>query len=150
MIQQKIKDEIKQAMRDKDALRLSVLRGLSAAFTNELVAKMRMPQDPLADEDAMAVIKRTVKQRKDSIDQFTKGGREDLANDEKAELAILETYLPAMMSKEDIKVIALRKKEEMGVTDKAKAGQLTGAVLKETKGMADGGDVKAVVDSLFS
>lgn len=150
MIQQKIKDEIKQAMRDKDALRLSVLRGLSAAFTNELVAKMRMPQDPLADEEAMAVIKRTVKQRKDSIDQFTKGGREDLANDEKAELAILETYLPAMMSKEDIKVIALRKKEEMGVTDKAKAGQLTGAVLKETKGMADGGDVKAVVDSLFS
>ncbi len=133
----------------KDALRLSVVRGLSAAFVNELVAKQRKPTEMLTDEEAMSVIKRQVKQRKDSIEQFTKGGRPELADAEKAELAILETYLPKMMSQDEIRVIAEKKKAELGVADKAGAGKLMGAVMKETKGMADGGDVKAVVEAMF-
>ncbi len=148
-IQEDIKSQIKAAMIAKDALRLSVVRGISAAFTNELVAKMKKPQDALPDEDAMAVIKRLVKQRKDSIDQFTKGGRMDLVEGEKAELNILETFMPKMMSREEIKKIALAKKAEFNVADKAGAGKLMGAIIKEAKGLADGSDVKAVVEELL-
>ena len=133
----------------KDTLRLSVVRGLVSAFTNELVAKNRKPTDELSDEDVFAVIRRAVKQRKDSIDQFTKGGRPELAADESAELKVLETYLPQMMSKDEIRKIAEAKKVELGITDKAKLGQFIGAVMKELKGKADGADVKEVVESLF-
>jgi uncharacterized protein YqeY len=148
-LQTEIREEIKKAMLAKDTVRLNVMRGLVTAFTNELVATGKKPQDELPDDAALAVIKRMVKQRKDSIDQFTKGGREDLANDEKAELAILETYLPASMSKEDIKKVAEAKKAEMNITDKTKLGQLIGAIAKELKGKAEGSDIKEVVEELF-
>lgn len=149
-----IKNQIKEAMMAKDALRLTVVRGLSSSFTNELVATGRTPQDMLTDEEALTVIRRAVKQRKDSIDQFTKGGRADLADSEKAELDILEKYLPIMMSREDIKKIALAKKAELavsgGAADKAKMGQFIGALMKDLKGKADGADVKAVVEEIFA
>jgi uncharacterized protein YqeY len=144
-----IRDQIKDAMKAKDTLRLTVIRGLVTAFTNELVAKSRKPDGELTDEEALAVIKRAVKQRKDSIEQFTKGGREDLAQNEKDELVILEKYLPAMMGSEEIKKIVSAKKAELGVTDKKDIGKLMAAVMKETKGKADGGEVKAIVDSSF-
>jgi len=149
MLHKQIKEGIKIALLSKDSIRLSVLRGLLAAFTNELVATKRKPQEELSDEEVIAVIKRTVKQRKDSIDQFRKGGREDLASSEESELKILETFLPKMMSKEDVKKKAIEVKEKLGITDKSKIGQLTGATMKELKGMADGTDVKEAVESLF-
>lgn len=148
-LHEQIKGEVKAAMMAKDAVKLSVVRGMIAAFTNELVATGGMPQDILPDEGVLKVIKRLSNQRKDSIQQFIDGGRQDLADGEKAELAILESYLPAMMPKEEIKKVAEAKKAELGITDKAKAGQLTGAIMKELAGKADGGDVKAVVDALF-
>ena len=86
---------------------------------------------------------------KDSIDQFTKGGRSDLADSEKAELAILETYLPAQMSKDEVLKIAEAKKNEMAITDKSKSGQLMSAIMKELKGKADGNLVKSVVDEIL-
>lgn len=149
-IQSTMRDGIKEAMKAKDALRLTVLRGLVTSFTNESVAKGKTPQDELTDADAIAVIKRAVKQRKDSIDQFTKGNRLDLVENEAAELKILEAFLPQTMSKEDIKKIALAKKTELGVTDKAGMGKFMGALMKEFKGQADGMDVKEVVESLFN
>ena len=149
-LQQTIKDQMKEAMKAKDTVRLGVVRGLSSAFTNELVAMKKMPTDELSDEEVLNVIRRAVKQRKDSIDQFTKGGRADLAETEQAELAILETYLPAMMSKEDVRKIAEAKKVELGVIDKTGAGKLMGVLMKELKGKADGDTVKAVVDELLS
>ena len=149
MLHKQIKEGIKIALLSKDSIRLSVLRGLLAAFTNELVATKRKPQEELSDEEVIAVIKRAVKQRKDSIDQFRKGGREDLASSEESELKILETFLPKMMSKEDVKKKAIEVKEKLGITDKSKIGQLTGATMKELKGMADGTDVKEAVESLF-
>jgi uncharacterized protein len=96
------------------------------------------------------VVKRAANQRKDSIEQFEKASRSDLAEPEKAELAILESYLPSMMSREEIETIAKAKMAEMGITSKAEAGKFTGALMKDLKGKADGGDVKAVVDSLLS
>ncbi len=149
MIQTDIKNQIKDAMLKKEATRLLVLRGLLAGFTNELVAQKRPPQEELSDEDCIKVIERAVKQRKDSIEQFTKGNREDLAESEKAELAVLVTFLPEMMSREDIQKIVSTRKEELGITDKSKAGVFMGTIMKELKGKARGEDVKAVIDSLF-
>jgi len=149
MLHKQIKEGVKMALLSRDNVRLTVLRGLMASFTNELVATKRKPQEELSDEEVIAVIKRTVKQRKDSIDQFRKGGREDLASSEESELKILETFLPKMMSKEDVKKKAIEVKEKLGITDKSKIGQLTGATMKELKGMADGTDVKEAVESLF-
>lgn len=142
--------KIKDAMIAKDTVRLTVLRGLVTSFTNELVAKGKKPQDELPDDMAIAVIKRAVKQRKDSIDQFTKGNRLDLVAIEEAELKILDTFLPQAMNKEDIKKIAIAKKAELNVTDKAGMGKFMGMLMKEFKGQADGNDVKEVVESLFN
>jgi uncharacterized protein YqeY len=148
-IHETIKEQIKEAMRAKDALRLEVLRGLQALFSNELIAKKS--NDPLLkDEDTLAIIKRAVKQRKDSIEQFEKGGREDLAQKERAELGILEAFLPATMSRDDIKKAVRAKIQELGGNlERNKAGQFVGAMMKELKGKADGADVKAVVDEIL-
>jgi len=134
-------------MKAKDTVRLTVVRGLVAAFTNELVAKGRKPDGELGDDEALAVIKRAVKQRKDSIEQFEKGGRQDLVHSETAELKILETYVPAQMPAEEIKKVVDAKKQELGITDKSKSGQLMAAVMKDLKGKADGTHVKALVES---
>lgn len=137
------------AMKAKDALKLSVLRGALTAFTNELVAKGMKPTDELSDADALTVLKRMGKQRKDSIEQFTNGNRPELAQKEADELKIIESYLPQMASREEIERVAKAKKDELGVTDASGIGKLTGAVMKELGGNADGNDVKAVLASLF-
>jgi len=144
-----IKAELKEAMKAKEAVRLRVVRGLLTAFMNELVATSRTPQDLLTDDEAMAVIKRAAKQRKESITQYEAAGRPELAAPEKEELVILEGYLPQMMSIEEITPIVEAKKAELGIDDKAKMGMLVGAVMKELAGKADGGDVKTVVEAQF-
>ncbi len=147
-MQDKIQEQIKEALRAKDQVRLTTLRGMLASFTNESVAKGRKPQDKLPDEEAIAVIRRLVKQRKDSIEQFEKGGRQDLAENEKAEMQILEEFLPAQMSEEQIRKIVEQKKAELGAT-KEKMGIFMGAVMKETKGEADGALVKKIVEEVL-
>lgn len=145
----KIQNQIPEAMRAKDQVRLLTLRGIVAAFVNEAVALKRKPTDKLSDEEAATVIKRLVKQRKDSIEQFEKGGRKDLADNERAELKVLEEFMPPSMSREKIKEIALAKKAELGISDKSKMGHLMGAIMKEAKGAAEGEVVKEVVEELF-
>ena len=149
MLHEQIKNGIKEAMLAKDVLKLKAFRAMSAAFTNELVAKNRKPQEMLKDEESIVVIGKLAKQRKDSIDQFRKGNREDLVKEEEAELAILETYLPKMMNKSDVEKIAKTKKKELGIEDATKKGMLMSALMKDLKGKADGTIVKEVVDSLF-
>ena len=136
-------------MMAKDGVRLETFRGMLAAFTNELVSKNRKPTEMLTDEEAIAVIARLSKQRKDSIEQFRKGNREDLVKKEQAELAILETFLPKLMEKAEVEKIARAKKDELGITDPTKKGMLMSALMKDLKGKADGMVVKEVVDSLF-
>lgn len=147
-LHQDIKTKVGEALKARDAVRLNVLRGLLTAFTNEAVAKKRKPDEELSDEEALSVISRAVKQRKDSIEQFEKGGRADLAEAEKAELAILEAYLPAQMSREEISEYVKRKHAELNI-DKDKKNQFMGMVMKELKGKADGALVKEVVDTLI-
>ncbi len=150
MIQDKIGSDIKTAMKAKDSARLGVLRGIKTAFTNELVASKRTPQEKLPDEEATAVMMRLAKQRKDSITQFTDGGRPELAEKEAQELKILEEYLPQMLSKEEILKVVQAKKEAMGISDPSKMGMLIGATMKELKGKAEGSLVKEVVQGLFA
>lgn len=138
------------AMKAKDAVRLRTVRSMLTAFTNELVATGKTPQDTLSDEGVLSVIKRLTKQRKESIVQYEAAGRNDLADPEKEELSLLESYLPTMMSKKEIKPIAEAKIAELGIVDKSELGVLIGALMKELGGKADGGDVKAVVEELLS
>ena len=146
---QELKSGIMEAMKAKDAVRLSVLRGLVTACTNELVSKGRKPDELLSDEEVMTIVGRLTKQRKDSIEQFAKGGRQDLVDTETAELKVLETLLPPQMSREEIEAAVKAKIAELGVTDKTGAGKLTGALMKDLRGKADGTKVKGVVDALL-
>lgn len=150
MIHETLKKSIPDALRAHDEVRLRTLRSLVTAMTNEVVAKKRKPDEFLADEEALAVLKRASSQRKDSIEQFEKASRNDLAEPEKLELAIIESYLPQMMSREEILPIAKAKMAELGVSSKAEAGKFIGMLMKELRGKVDGGDVKAVVDSLLT
>ncbi len=148
-----LKTQMIEAMKAKDATRLSVIRGLLSAFTNELKGSSPRqggagPDEFLTDEEVLNVISRAVKQRKDSIEQFTKGGRTDLVEAEQAELLILNSWLPAQMSEDEIRAFVVAKIASDGPT-KEKAGQFTGLVMKELKGRADGGLVKRTVDNLL-
>lgn len=146
-LHQDIREQMKESMKARDAVRLNVLRGLLSSFTNEAVAKKRKPDEELTDDDALSVISKAVKQRKDSIEQFEKGGRKDLADVEKAELAILETYLPTQMSREEVLEYVKQKLTVQSLAlDKSKAGQFMGIVMKELKGRANGMMVKEVID----
>ncbi len=149
MLHEQIKGELKIAMKAREEAKLRTVRSMLTAFMNELVATGKKPQDVLDDAGVLTVIKRLAKQRKDSIEQFDAAGRTELSAVEKEELAILESYLPTLMSQDAIRPIAEAKKTELGITDKAKMGMLVGALMKDLSGKADGGDVKAVVESLF-
>lgn len=149
-IQADLKVQMVEALKAKEKVRLSVIRGLLTEFTNELVAQKKTPQDELLDEDAMRVISREAKKRKDSIEQFTSAGRTDLTDPEKEELAVLEEYLPEMISAEEVEKVVQQKKEALGVTDKSAMGQLMGAVMAELKGKADGTLVKQLVEKSLS
>lgn len=145
-----IKDELKEALKAKEEVRLRTVRSMLTAFTNELVASGKTPQDELGDDAALSVVKRLAKQRKESIEQYENAGRDDLAKKEKEELEVLESYLPQMMSPEEIRPVVEAKQKELGIEDASKAGMLVGAVMKELTGRADGADVKTVVDELLN
>ena len=147
---EKIKADLKVAMLARETVRVITQRGLLAAFVNESVAKKRKPTEELKDDEALAVIKRSVKQHKDSIEQFAKGGRKDLVKEEEAELKILETYLPKMMDEREIRKIAEAVKTKLKISDKSKIGVFVGAVMKECKGLADGGSVKKIAEELLA
>jgi len=149
MLTAKIREDLKTAMKARDELRRETLRGAITAFTNELVAKGKKPTEEIDDRDALTVLKRLAKQRKDAAEQFEKGGRAELAEKERKELKIIEEYLPQMASREEIEKVARAKKEALGVADASGAGKLTGAVMKELGGNADGNEVKEVIASLF-
>lgn len=150
MIKDTIRTDLTAAMKARDQIKVDTLRGCLAGFTNELVAKGKKPTEELSDQEVIAVLKRLAKQRKDAIDQFTKGNRPELADKEAAELRIIETYLPQSMPREEIEKIALEKKAELGITDQAGIGKLTGAIMKACGGNADGDVVKEIVTRLLA
>lgn len=148
MIHKTIKDGIVDSLRARDTLRLEVLRGLNALCQNEIIAT-GVTTEFLPDEKVLALIKRSAKQRKDSIEQFDKGGRKDLADKERAELVILNSFLPTLMSRDEVTVFVRQKIEALksaGTFDPKAGGKITGMIMKELAGKADGSDVKAAVE----
>src|SRR3989344_7598678 len=149
MLYDEIKNTLKESMLAKDKIKLETMRAIVAGFTNYLVSKNRKPNETLNNDEVVEVITRLSKQRKDSIEQYAKGNRDDLVKEENAQLAILETYLPKMMEKSEVEKIARAKKEELSINDATKKGMLMSALMKDLKGKADGTLVREVVDSLF-
>src|SRR5436189_3015498 len=136
-LQKRIDEDLKDAMRAKDAARLSVLRLLKAALKNATIEKVGADGE-LNDADAIAVIRKQVKQRQDSIESFEKGGRAELAEKEKAELAILREYLPAAMSAEELADIVRQTIAETSATSRAQMGAVMKALAPKIAGRADG------------
>ncbi|MBL4644560.1 MAG: GatB/YqeY domain-containing protein [Candidatus Pacebacteria bacterium] len=145
-----LKSEMIKALKAREEVRLTTLRGIISAVTNELVTLKRKPNEILEDDGVLSVIKRAVKQRKDSIEQFEKGGRQDLADKEKEEMAILETYLPAQASNEEIEAVVDKVLKDLGEVDPSKMGVVVGAAMKELKGNADGSVVKEIIAKKLS
>ncbi|MDD4352012.1 MAG: GatB/YqeY domain-containing protein [Candidatus Gracilibacteria bacterium] len=147
MTEAELSKAIKEAMLAKEVQKLSVLRMLQAAVTNKRKEK---GADSVSEEELMELIKKQVKQRKDSIEAFEKGGRPELAESEKKELEILQNYLPAELPAEEIEKVVLAKKEELGITDKSGMGKLMGACMSELKSKGvDGGRVKEMVEKVL-
>ena len=144
-IQEQVKSDIKDAMRAKEADKLLALRGLSSAFTNEVISLERTPQDPITDQEAIVVVKREIKRRRDAAQQYLDGGRQDLADVENAELEVLEKYMPEMMPRDAILEIAKRLVAE----GNDNSGKLMGMIIKECAGNADGVLVKEIVTELL-
>jgi uncharacterized protein YqeY len=147
-LQEQIKENMKASMKERNSIAVMTYRGLMSAMTNAVVSSGNSPDTPLSDEMAMEVLTKESKKRKDSIKQFEEAGRPELAEDEKAELALIEKYLPELMSKDEIKIIASAKIAEMG--EGANKGQLMGGLMGELKGKADGNDVKEVIEELLA
>jgi uncharacterized protein YqeY len=136
-LQKRIDEDLKCAMRSKDADRLSVLRLLKAALKNAAIERLGADGE-LNDADAVAVIRKQVKQRQDSIESFGKGGRADLVKKEKAEIAVLNNYLPQAMSAEELTKIVADTIREAGATSRVQMGTVMKALQPKIAGRADG------------
>lgn len=136
-------------MREKSATKLGVLRMLKAAMLNAAIEKAGA-QGKLADADATQVIRKQVKQRQDSIESFEKGGRPELAAKEKEELSILQSYLPQVMSADELTKIVRETIAEVGATSKAQMGAVMKALQTKVAGRADGKTLSAEVQRQLS
>jgi uncharacterized protein YqeY len=146
-IQEKIQSHLAEAMRSKDALRLSVLRMMKSAIKNKEVEKMK----PLDEPEALAVLTTLVKQRKDSIEQFRNGGREELAQKEEAEIKVIQEYLPAAASEDDVRRAIEEAVQETGATSIKDMGKVMKAALARLAGKtADGSRVSQMVKEKLS
>ena len=148
MLEEQINKDYIQAMKAKDSMRSTTLSFLRAQLKNILIEKRmtESTQTPtLEDADVIAAVKKQVKQRQDSIEQFTKGGRQDLADKEAAELVILKMYLPEELSQEALKALVEEVIKETGASSMKDMGSVMKAVLAQAAGQADNKKVSALV-----
>ena len=136
-LQQRVDSDLKEAMRAKDATKLGVLRMLKSALKYAAIAKSDAEAE-LSDAEAVQVIRKQAKQRQDSIESFEKGGRAELAEKEKEELAILNTYLPQGMTPDELAKVVRETIAELGATSKAQMGAVMKALQAKVGGRADG------------
>ena len=141
----KLKDDMKVAMKQKDATTLSVIRMVLASITNKAIELGH----ELEDADIMAVIKSDAKKIQDSFESFAQNAREDLADKAKEELEIIKRYLPEQMTDGELEKIVRAKLAELSVTAKEQAGRAIGVIMKELQGKADGSRVKKMIDDIL-
>src|SRR6266550_1705322 len=135
-IQERIDSDLKEAMRAKDASKVSVLRMLKSALSYAAIEKSRLEAE-LTDAEGVQVVRKQVKQRQDSIESFEKGGRAELAKKEKEELSILNAYLPQAMSADELAKVVRDTISEVGAT-KAQMGAVMKALQAKVAGRVDG------------
>ncbi|MEZ4494348.1 MAG: GatB/YqeY domain-containing protein [Dehalococcoidia bacterium] len=144
-LQQQVQDQLKQAMRDQDAVERSTLRMLIAAFKNAEIEA----GTSLSDEHALAVVQKQAKQRRESIEEFKKAGRQDLVDQETAELVVLERFLPAQATDEDIRAAAQQVITETGAAGPREIGKVMPVLTASFAGRADGRRISAIVRELL-
>jgi uncharacterized protein len=143
-LQERVDVDLKEAMRAKDPTKLGVLRMLKSALKYAAIAKSGAEAE-LSDAEAVQVIRKQAKQRQDSVESFEKGGRAELADKEKEELAILNTYLPQGMSPDELAKVVRETIAELGATSKAQMGAVMKALQAKVAGRADGKTLSAEV-----
>jgi len=146
-LQERVSQEIKAAMLAKAADRLSALRMLKSALG---YAQIERKTENLPDAEVVAIVQKAVKKRRDSVEQFEKGGRAELAAKEKEEIAVLEMFLPKALSAEELEKLVRATIQELGATSKKDMGPVIKAVQAKAAGSADGKSISALVGKLLS
>jgi len=150
VLKQKLQEELKQSMLARDVLKTSVLRMLISAIGYYEIQKGGAGYEA-TDEDALSVVQKEAKQRKDSIEQFQKGGRQDLVDKETKELQILQKYLPEQLNEQALISLIIQTIKEEGATSMADMGKVMSVLMPKVKGKADGSVVNKIVkESLIS
>ena len=144
-LKQKLTDDLKQAMRSGDKVRRSAIRLLIAAINNAEIAR----QDTLEDADILGIVTKETRQRRESIEAFKQGNRQDLVAQEEAELAVLQEYLPQQMTREEIAEAARQVIAEVGAEGPGDKGKVMPKLIAQLKGRADGREINAVVSELL-
>lgn len=142
----KLNDDMKTAMKAKEKETLQVIRMLKASLQNE---QIKVGCD-LTEDEELTVLSREMKQRRDSLTEFEKAGREDLTEKVKGEITIVEQYLPAQLTDEEIRQIVVDAIEKTGASSPKEFGKVMGLVMPQVKGKADGNQVNAVVKELLT
>ncbi|MCY3559266.1 MAG: GatB/YqeY domain-containing protein [Chloroflexi bacterium] len=145
-VREQLRSDLRDAMRARDVMRRNTIRMLEAAIKNVEIEKRGQG---LAEADILAILQRQVKQRRESIEQFRQGGREDLAEQEELEIGIIEHYLPAQLSRDEIEARARAVIEQVGAAGPGDRGKVMGMLMRELRGEADGSIVNAVVGELL-
>ena len=145
-LQERLAQEIKAAMLARDADRLSALRMLKSAVG---YAQIERKTENLSETDFVALVQKEVKKRRDSVEQFEKGGRAELAAKEKQEIAVLETFLPQPLSPEELESLVRATIQETGAASKKDMGPVIKAVQAKAAGRADGKTISAIVGKLL-
>lgn len=146
-LREQLREDLKDAMRAQDATRRGTIRMLEAAIKN---AEIEKRGKELAEPDILAILQRQLKQRRDSIEQFERGGRKDLADIERAEIEVIQSYLPEQLSEDDIEAAAKRIIGQTGATGPGDRGKVMGPLMQELRGKADGSAVNSIVSRLLS
>ncbi len=144
-LKQKLTDDLKQAMRDKDKVKLSVIRLVMAAIQNTEIAR----QTALDDTDILGIIAKEARQRRESVEAFRQGNRQDLVAQEEVELTVLQGYLPRQMSREEIIAETRRVIEQVGAQGPGDKGKVMPKLITQLKGRADGREINTVVTELL-
>lgn len=146
----KLLDDLKAAMKAKESDKTRVLRSIKAKILEKEISERKEGQSTLSDEQIVDVLMKAAKQRKESIDQFKEGGRDDLVEKEEMELALIEKYLPEMMSEDEIRAAVKDQIEEMNATSMADMGKVMGALMGKLKGKAEGALISKTVKEELS
>ena len=144
-LKEQIGEDIKRAMKAKDKIRLQTVRSIKKAILEKEVELRPKGQDSLTKEQEIELLSQQAKQRRDSIEQFKNAGRDELADKENQELAIIETYLPEQMSDQEVESIIDQIIADSGAATLKDLGKVMGPAMKQLKGKADGKKIQALV-----